>query len=545
MIAFRTKVYFHSQRLQPHLAPARIEPAPPADRAKPQVGHPARPKAHITPNADYPPVSKTASRASRRKAVAFLVLVSALGILISISTGSAANATTLLSDSVLVSSGTVVERGPMASSGDVTAFVYSDVSGSWVYRSGYAPAPVPTVDWYGAQYALSNANTLTVFSGAGPVTARRYDLSSGRAILVESRTFGNVDSRAGTMTNLASGGIVVMWHQQTRNADGHVDLYFSYRSPAGIWQEPFSVAVSGSDGPTFNTKALAQHPVDGSIWAFNKKDSQQRIGATHMTENANGLVVDWVNNDFINHTNDQPHGPSGELPSLIAIPDPWRGTIDLAYQNENQRIFSTVPFVKGAYVSVAQIAVDGRKNFIMFPRYVERVLELGLVVSPTGIALSYRPVDSIDLTFDDVFISSYDGGAWGEATYVTTLLTGRTRTAFATGAVDIAAQGLDGSLHVYRPAELFTSAATPTPLTATATPSATTAPPTATPAPTYMASATPSPSAIQSPTISPTLAPTPTSTALGSPNPTPTPSDSSSPVPTARGKAHAKQEATH
>src|SRR5207249_5154982 len=122
--------------------------------------------------------------------------------------------------------------------------------------------------------------------------------------------------------------------------------------------------------------------------------------------------LDWVSSDFITQAADGNNGPEGEIPYLVAVPDPSRNSIQLAYQNAQYKFFSTAPFVKGAFVSIAQITASGTKTFVILPVYVERISTLGLIVTADKIWLGYRPIDASTLSYNDVYASSYSNGTW-------------------------------------------------------------------------------------------------------------------------------------
>ena len=79
--------------------------------------------------------------------------------------------------------------------------------------------------------------------------------------------------------------------------------------------------------------AVGQHPADGSIWTFVKRDSFNEISALHFTEIANDLVLDWIKTDYISNVADGDNGPEIEFTWLVAIADPTRNAIMLAYQS--------------------------------------------------------------------------------------------------------------------------------------------------------------------------------------------------------------------
>lgn len=132
------------------------------------------------------------------------------------------------------------------------------------------------------------------------------------------------------------------------------------------------------------------------------------------------------------------------MPYLVAMPDPTRNAIQLAYQNSQYKFFSTSPFVKGAYVSVAQITANGAKTFVTLPVYVERISALGVIVLPDKIWLGYRPIDASTNSYTAVYASGYSNGTWSTPLLLGTtgstirnlIAFGVNRTSFALGLSD-------------------------------------------------------------------------------------------------------------
>jgi hypothetical protein len=167
--------------------------------------------------------------------------------------------------------------------------------------------------------------------------------------------------------------------------------------------------------------AMAQHPSDGSIWTFIKRDSFTQISALHFTETANGVVLDWIRPEYISHGLDGDYGPEGEFPSLVAAADPSRDAILLAYQSYRDRlvfidgVYGSLNsiFLKESLATIAQVRADGAKNFISFPGYMERCMQFGMSVTSDGtIWLAYQPIDLQTLTWNVVHASKYHSGSW-------------------------------------------------------------------------------------------------------------------------------------
>jgi hypothetical protein len=70
-------------------------------------------------------------------------------------------------------------------------------------------------------------------------------------------------------------------------------------------------------------------------------------------------------------------------------------------------------FLKEAPASVAQISADGSTSFISFPNAFERASQFGLTAQSDGtIWLAYHPIHHDSLTWNEVYASKYQGGAW-------------------------------------------------------------------------------------------------------------------------------------
>ena len=333
-------------------------------------------------------------------------------------------------------------KGRMAEYGDITAMIYGDSLGTiekWVYmRDGRGNEsriflPGLTDDLlFNAEYILTSPNELWIFSSDGfpafgregaPPVMRQYQLSGSplpnTATLVSSRSFGDTSSLAGSLIKLKSGALVAAWLRETD--DGLTgELHLVYRSPTGIWSElpPQYIDYYRNH---LNRVTLVQHPADDSIWLFTKADSFSEIWAFHLSENSGTIQLDWMDENFISEDIDGAIGPEGELPDLIAVPNPYDNTLLLAYQNEYDQWFyrDGKPISKGAFVTIAKIKGDGSKTFTIFDTYVERALGLnGLIVRPDKIILVYKPIDMGDFTWGDVYITTYADGLWGSPEFI-------------------------------------------------------------------------------------------------------------------------------
>jgi hypothetical protein len=351
-------------------------------------------------------------------------------------------------------------RGRMAEAGSLTVLLYRGEYSNkpWAYfRDSSTGAvsnvalPVTTVaanEWWQAKYVLTAQAELWVLAGNGPIFVREYQLAGGplptSATLVSTTTFGDADSRAGDLIELASGGLLGVWHQQGQL--GPQGYGIAYRSPVGAWStiSPLQFMPSVS-----SYQAAVQNPSDHSIWIFSDADGWGRIGAVHLTEGASGVAVDWTNPQFIGGAADGENGPDPENPDVVAAPDPSTGTVALAYQDDHRTIFSSSPFVAGSYLTVARISPAGAKSFLSLPIYAERVASLGLALQPGETWLAYRPVDLATLTFDHLYVSRYATGSWNTQQPLGQLYTSYEPLAYDPGRAAFAARLSDSKLHFF------------------------------------------------------------------------------------------------
>jgi hypothetical protein len=275
---------------------------------------------------------------------------------------------------------------------------------------------------------------LSYYGGVGGnVVVSQYRLNGSpiptSATLLSTRTLGDGGSFAKAMIRLQSGALVVAWNQDlAAKANGTVDAGFAYRSPSGSWtvQYPVNIPNPYGGGITLSRIALAQHPADGSVWAFDKRDSFHEIIALHFTETSNNLALDWISPGFISQSADGNNGPQTEFPYLSAVADPVRNAIQLAYQNPVQRTVyldtyngMSGIFLKEAMATIATIAANGTKTFTPVPVYMERDVQFGFSVLPDGTMwLAYPPINHATLTWNAVYAISHFNNAWNPPVFV-------------------------------------------------------------------------------------------------------------------------------
>lgn len=315
---------------------------------------------------------------------------------------------------------TLLGRGNIATAGSRQVFVYQE---EWVvpnrmvaHVTDTATGATSSVDlalssggWSNPSLVLTTSGDLWVLAGGAPVVLRQYRLSGSplptSATLMSSRTFGDGDSRMGAVIQLASGAIVVTWHQQGQlGSEGHG---IAYRRADGTWQEQFQFWAF----TRASRDSLAQHPADGSVWLFNSADAWGSIGAAHFTEVPAGLRFDWGDNMFIG-SDEGEFDADPAMPDIVAVADPAAGDIVLAYQSVRRQAFALG--VIGSYPAIARLKADGQRSYTHLAVWVERTLPLALSVRPGEVWLTYRAVNSTDLSVDNLEVRVLRGGSWSD-----------------------------------------------------------------------------------------------------------------------------------
>jgi len=333
-------------------------------------------------------------------------------------------------------SAVIYQKANSYSTRDTWLHVYDSDTGA---TSNFLLHSYPGYSQLETDYLFTSANqlwTLSYDSGSnGKLLVSQYQLNGTpptSATLVSTKSLGDNYSIGMSMILLKSGAIVAAWSDMSLYGCAPGSCYtgdliagYAYRSPSGAWilNAPATLASSGGVYTAWKTRmAMAQHPADSSVWLFVKEDTSSAIEALHFTESASGLSLDWLNASFISQTVDGTNGPEGEFPYVAALPDPTRNALLVAYQDEQYQFVFVDPLygslsnnmlLKQAYISIAQVAPDGSKSFIPFPYQTERITPFGMSVVPDGtIWLAYQPIKSQTLTWNEVFASSYQSGAW-------------------------------------------------------------------------------------------------------------------------------------
>ena len=334
----------------------------------------------------------------------------------------------------------------MATYGTLSALIYAKQNTSltldtWLYlrdsstgqTSNFLLHKPPSYHQVESDYVLTSATDLWALSydsyRGGSLLVSHYKLNgtpASSATLVSTQPLGDNLSYGKSMILLKSGALFVAWNEEGFSyalPDGSVNNGYAYLSPSGKWSILFPTNIPNPYGgnSTLSQIVLAQHPADGSIWSFVKRDGFYNINALHFTEMQSGVQLDWINTGFITSTIDGVNGPQVELPFLTAVPDPTRNAVLLAYQTNQEQMVFVDPllnqmnsiFLKQAYATVAQVAADGSRTFIPFPTYLERGEQFGFSVLPDGtLWLAYQPINSQALTWNEVYASEYTGNGW-------------------------------------------------------------------------------------------------------------------------------------
>jgi hypothetical protein len=347
-----------------------------------------------------------------------------------------------------------VLRTRLLQRGDLTGVVYLDQTAyrpSVYFRDAVTRAasivPLPADSRQGWTYmagAMPSDTDLWLVGGNGPLTLRHYALAGSgvpvSATLLETRTFGDTDSRPGDFIALADGSLVVAWHQQ--GASGPQGQFVAFRNPAGAWSQ--LPALTFMDTRSSN-QVLVQHPSDGSVWLFSNPDGWASIGAVHLSEQAGTLAVDWTNGFLVTHEQYGLFGPDPENPDLAAAADPATGTIALSYQSYDRKLFYVgSALVIGSRVATARFPAVGAPSFVAAPDYAERVSDVGLVVEGANTFVTYQPVDPATLDFSSTYVRAYTDGLWHDAV----LLGEGNGVAYASGRPELVVKLADGGIHL-------------------------------------------------------------------------------------------------
>jgi hypothetical protein len=317
--------------------------------------------------------------------------------------------------------------------GRITLFDADVLSGTFLL-------PEPLIQSYSgvSGIVLLNPECLVLWTWAHPwVHAHRYLITPTGAALTGHWTFGNSDqfamNRFGDAKQLADGSSIGVWFDQ--HSKDSIRTMGYVRIPATV--EPVLLNLQIPTPFTFesgwiSTHAVAQHPADNTIWAFQKLDAASHIDAQVLSVNADGtLAVRELRTRFITTAetpglpSDGINGPEGERPYLDAIAS--GNSIALCYQSGDWKwcrstIWGGFPssdspeFDKAARPVICLVSSGGEKTFIPCPDYVERIGGLSLGSVPGGLQFVCAPLDPTTLAYDEVVIRSHVNGQWSAPT---------------------------------------------------------------------------------------------------------------------------------
>jgi hypothetical protein len=103
----------------------------------------------------------------------------------------------------------------------------------------------------------------------------------------------------------------------------------------------------------------------------------------HLSETASGFEVDWIDPRFINSLDHGDNGVEGEFPGIMAIADPVRDVIVLAYGDRRFEMTNCGGncFQKVTHVTVAAITADGTPSFVTHsPFTIERTTRFDMAL---------------------------------------------------------------------------------------------------------------------------------------------------------------------
>jgi len=329
--------------------------------------------------------------------------------------------------------------------GDQRLYFFDGSFGAHVLLPGFKGIQSDRIDFRGTRFdqvehVLPSLNEVWIFSEAptettdgrlgymSPVLISRYALTGSplptKATLRSSRTFGDEHSRTGAFISLQSGGMIASWYQShlvEPHGDRRPEVGIAYRSPRGRWSTKFPIAVNDSKGGrlTQSRQAMAQHPADDSIWLFNKRDSAHSMEVVHLSETGDGLAVDWVDPLFINDREHKEDSVESEFPAIMAISDPTRNVIILAYGDKRfeRTTCGGTCFRKVTHVTVVAIAADGTKWFeATSPFTIERTTRFGMALSEDKLSFVYKPLTLTSRPPSSLEAISLDlkTGSWSE-----------------------------------------------------------------------------------------------------------------------------------
>ena len=233
------------------------------------------------------------------------------------------------------------------------------------------------------------------------LVVNKYSIGDSLTLL-SSVSFGDADSRVGDFLRLSSGKLILGWFDYTP-VNGIKYVGFAYTDSSGNWHTIQGVPLVCSK--YLGTRVtMCQHP-DGSIWFFSAHDSERLIKAIHLSESGETIVVDWINQTFINK--DIPEmTPDGECPWLSAVTSPSRNGIILAYQCDKYHVSGNATFILSK-ICYIKINSNASKEYLFYlDQYVEDKTPFVIGLDSTdNIYTAYGKADLVELSWHDLYLN--------------------------------------------------------------------------------------------------------------------------------------------
>lgn len=230
----------------------------------------------------------------------------------------------------------------------------------------------------------------------GGIKVHRYERDGQ---LLDSFMLGTARSMFNDVVLLNDGRLAITYFEKPLTDITDIEIGFSFGNENG-WTHT-SAIMPGSHSRQ-NKAALCQH-ADGSLWCFQTSDSKGVLKAMKLVNDT--VVGIWP--EFIPYTS--PLRPEGEMPRIRTILD--GGNILVAYPNKDSQIFQSSPFIKGTYMNVISIAIDGSISLkATMPKYIERVSNFCLGLKEGKFWIAYGQLYPETLKFNNLWIY-HEGGA--------------------------------------------------------------------------------------------------------------------------------------
>ena len=264
---------------------------------------------------------------------------------------------------------------------------------------------------YRMQVVMLEDDELISFWGIPTIKADHYKILPDRLQLLSRQELGDSNTRFMDAVKLQSGKVLVSWHEYViyeyviGEEMSPVDIGFAYRRTDGTWETLPYARVENHSGIPNTQGVLCQHPADNSVWSFTSSDGNKWVHAIHLSDKKDEISVDWVDSRFTDKS-DGDMTREGEFPFLVAIPDPIRNSILLAYQTCDYKFFSIQPFVKGAKICIIEVSKTGGKElFFLHDKWTERLSSFALGLFPSGeFWMAYYPIDPETLSYQDLYL---------------------------------------------------------------------------------------------------------------------------------------------